>query len=74
MMSKQLTVAVVDDDAGLRNALYRLLRKAGLEVEMHASAQDFLARMPPARLGCLLLDVRMPGMDGLALQQILIER
>lgn len=73
-MPERLKVAVVDDDDGMRNALYRLLRNAGLDVEMHASAQAFLDQLRPEQLGCLLLDVRMPGMDGLALQQILIER
>lgn len=73
-MTEKLMVAVVDDDDGMRNALYRLLRNARFEVEMHASAQEFLDRSRPDQLGCLLLDVRMPGMDGLTLQQILIER
>lgn len=73
-MSERLTVAVVDDDEGIRNALYRLLRNAGLQAELHPSAQAFLDALQPEKLGCLLLDVRMPGMDGLALQQVLIER
>ncbi len=73
-MPERLTVAVVDDDEGIRNALYRLLRNAGFNVEMHPSAQAFLDDLRPEKLGCLLLDVRMPGMDGLALQRVLIER
>ncbi len=62
------TVFVVDDDAGVRDSLAALLEAAGRRVETFASAQTFLETFDPARKGCLLLDVRMPGMSGLELQ------
>ena len=68
------TVFVVDDDASVRKALSRLLRSAGLGVETFASAQDFLRHERPDAPGCLVLDVQMPGLDGLGLQQVLNER
>jgi len=62
------TVFVVDDDAGLRRSLDWLFRSIKIPVETYASAQDFLDTFDPMRPGCLLLDVRMPGMSGLDLQ------
>ncbi|HET9766056.1 MAG TPA: MEDS domain-containing protein [Thermoanaerobaculia bacterium] len=60
-------VSVVDDDASLRRSLTRLLESAGWEVETFASAEAFLAASPQARVGCVLLDLHMPGMGGLDL-------
>jgi two-component system response regulator FixJ len=68
------TVFVVDDDEGVRNGLSFLLRTAGYAVETFASAAAFLAAYDVSRRGCLLLDVRMPHMTGLELQQQLNER
>lgn len=65
-------VCVVDDDASLREAVARLIRSVGLEVETFASAQEFLRRTPPDRPSCLVLDVRMPGLSGLDLQDELV--
>lgn len=62
-------VMVVDDDAGVRNAMRALLKSVGLNCTLFASAQEFLAAYQPAQLGCLVLDIRMPGMSGLELQQ-----
>jgi FixJ family two-component response regulator len=62
-------VMVVDDDSGVRNAMRILLKSVGLESVLYASAQDFLAAYQPSQSGCLLLDIRMPGMSGLELQQ-----
>jgi FixJ family two-component response regulator len=62
-------VFIVDDDASVRKALGRLVRAAGYEVELFCGASEFLARDAPHRPACLLLDVRMPGMTGLELQQ-----
>ncbi|KPK04567.1 MAG: hypothetical protein AMJ64_13295 [Betaproteobacteria bacterium SG8_39] len=62
-------VFVIDDDASLRRALERLLRTEGYAVEGFASAQAYLARAPYDGPGCLLLDLAMPGIDGLELQQ-----
>jgi FixJ family two-component response regulator len=67
-------VAIVDDDEAVRDALSMMLRTAGYSVEAHASAQDFLARRPPQAPACVVLDVRMPGMSGLELQDKLAEQ
>jgi FixJ family two-component response regulator len=63
------TVFVVDDDAGLREALETLLVNAGWNVELFASAQEFLSRKLVAMPRCLILDVNLPDLDGLALQE-----
>ena len=68
-MSKNPLIMVVDDDAGVRNAMRSLLKSVGLESALFASAQEFLAAYQPAQCGCLVLDIRMPGMSGLELQQ-----
>ena len=64
-------VFVVDDDPSVRKSLTRLLASAGYTVEAFASAQEFLAREPHAGPCCLVLDVRMPGLTGLELQEAL---
>lgn len=63
------TIYVVDDDEGVRNSLRFLLRSVGLATRPFASAQEFLQSYDPKLPGCLVLDVRMPGMSGLELQQ-----
>lgn len=63
------TVFVVDDDESVRGSLRFLLRSASLESRAFGSAAEFLASYDPAQPGCLVLDVRMPGMSGLELQQ-----
>jgi FixJ family two-component response regulator len=67
------TIFVVDDDAVLRRALVRLLRAHGWHTVEYASAEDFLARRDPNLPGCLVLDVSLPGLDGLALQRRLAQ-
>jgi FixJ family two-component response regulator len=62
-------VMVVDDDAGVRNAMRALLKSVGLDCTLFASAQEFLVAYQPSQLGCLVLDIRMPGMSGMELQQ-----
>jgi len=62
-------VFVVDDDASLRHALTNLLRSVRLRVETFGSAQEFLAGPRPDAPGCLVLDVRLPGLSGLDLQR-----
>jgi FixJ family two-component response regulator len=64
-------VFVVDDDASVRQSLTRLFASAGYVVEVFASAREFLAREPYAGPCCLVLDVRMPGVSGLDLQEAL---
>jgi two-component system response regulator FixJ len=61
-------VFIVDDDESVRRALERLLRSGGFEVRVFASAEDFLNQDSQDIHGCLVLDVRMPSMDGLKLQ------
>jgi FixJ family two-component response regulator len=61
-------VYVVDDDASVRHAVANLLRSVGLNVQTFASAQEFLAVKHLDRPGCLILDVRLPGLSGLDLQ------
>jgi len=68
----QATVFVVDDDAGVRRSMRWLLESDGLEVETHENATEFLDVYDPERPGCLVLDVRMPGMDGMQLQEKLV--
>jgi len=68
-MLKNPKVMVVDDDAGVRNAMRVLLKSVGLESALFASAQEFLSGYESSQPGCLLLDIRMPGMSGLELQQ-----
>jgi FixJ family two-component response regulator len=70
---QQLFVAVVEDDAGLRDATESLLNAAGFTVRAYSTAQEFLRSKPAHRAGCLILDVRLPGMSGLELQQQLRE-
>jgi two-component system, LuxR family, response regulator FixJ len=62
------TVYVVDDDDAVRNSLKLLLKSAGLVAETAASAPEFLNAYEPSNPGCLVLDVRMPGMSGLEMQ------
>ena len=68
-MTKSPIVMVVDDDSGVRNAMRALLKSVGLNAVLFASAQEFLAAYDPLQPGCLLLDIRMPGMSGMDLQQ-----
>jgi FixJ family two-component response regulator len=67
------TVFIVDDDPVVRRAVQLLVRSIGLADECYATAHDFLQQYDPSRPGCLVLDIRMPGMTGLELQKSLIE-
>jgi RNA polymerase sigma factor (sigma-70 family) len=69
MKSMQPTIFVVDDDEGVRNSLRFLLKSVGLSAVTLASATEFLNTYQPDQPGCLVLDVRMPAMSGLELQQ-----
>lgn len=67
-------VYVVDDDPAVRKSLWRLLRSGGYEVAAFESAEEFLKKLEPDAAGCAMLDLAMPGLDGLSLQQRLAER
>jgi FixJ family two-component response regulator len=67
-------VYVVDDDRGVRDSLSLLLSSVGLNCRAYASASDFLEDYNPDRIGCLVSDIRMPGMSGLELQAELRHR
>jgi two-component system response regulator FixJ len=69
MKNEAAAVMVVDDDPGVRNAMRSLLKSVGLNSVLFASAQEFLSSYQPSQQGCLVLDIRMPGMSGLELQQ-----
>ena len=58
-------VCVIDDEPAIRESLRNLLRSTGLKVETFDSAQHFLNSRPPEKPGCIVLDVRMPGITGL---------
>jgi len=62
-------VFVVDDDAGVRQMISRMVRSVGLRAETYASVQEFLDLYDRHQTGCLVLDVRMPGLSGLDLQE-----
>jgi len=67
--SGSVVVAVVDDDENLRRSFARLLRAAGMRSVTYASAEAFLADAKRPRFDCLVLDVQLPGMSGLDLQE-----
>ncbi len=67
-MTAESTIFIVDDDLEVRQAVALLMESVGLPVETYGSADEFLEAFDPERPGCLILDVRMPGMSGLELQ------
>ena len=69
MTETDAMVFIVDDDAPMRESLKNLIRSVGLRAEVFASAQEFLRSKRPDVPGCLVLDVRMPGLSGLDLQR-----
>lgn len=73
-MSDESTVFVVDDEQGVRDSLALLVRSVGLAAETYASAGEFLDAYDPEQHGCLVTDIRMPGMSGLELQRELVAR
>jgi RNA polymerase sigma factor (sigma-70 family) len=73
MQADEPTIFIIDDDSSVRDALGLLLGVRGYRTVIFASAEDFLRAWRPQWSGCLLVDIRMPGMDGLALQRRLAE-
>ena len=72
MRKHEMTVFIVDDDASVRDALALVFSVRGYRTAVFSSAEDFLNAWQASWTGCLLLDIRMPGMDGLSLQERLI--
>jgi len=73
-VTSRATIFIVDDDTAVRDSLKMLLRSVGQAVETFGSGQEFIDAYSEDRPGCLVLDIRMPGMSGLELQQKLNER
>ena len=73
-VQRQFTVHVVDDDESVRSALSRLFRATGHSVRTFESAQAYLTEASPEEPGCVVLDIKMPGMDGLTLQERMSDR
>ncbi|HEX7410377.1 MAG TPA: response regulator FixJ [Candidatus Binatia bacterium] len=73
-MHSNATVFVVDDDPAIRQSLRWLIESVGLNVKVFSTAQEFLEGYDPSTPGCLVLDIRMPGMSGLDLQNELATR
>jgi len=71
VVSEKNTVFVVDDDLSFLTAVSRLLRAAGFDVRTFPSAKDFLDALPPDAQGCVIADLKMPGVSGLDLQSVL---
>lgn len=74
MPKQSITVYIVDDDDSIRTALRRLLRSVGYHALTFASAEEFLEFAPELGEGCLVLDIRLPGMSGLDLQEKIASR
>lgn len=74
MSQQQGTVFIVDDDAAVRDSLRMLMKSVSLPSQLFPDAAEFLRSWKPVMSGCLVLDVRMPGMSGLELQKELIQR
>jgi len=68
MRKHELTVFIVDDDASVRDALALMLSVRGYRTAIFSGGQDFLAAWQPQWIGCVLIDIRMPGIDGLTMQ------
>ncbi len=72
-MSEEQTVFVVDDDIAIRDSLSWFIESVGINVQTYASPKDFLDIVSPLHWGCAVLDIRLPGMSGLELQERLAE-
>src|SRR5437762_14115534 len=74
MIPPKSLVFAIDDDASVRKGVARLLRSAGYNSETFESASDFLARPPHSGPSCVIVDIQMPGLSGIELQEDLIRR
>ncbi len=73
-MTDSVTISIVDDDPAVRDSLKLLIEQEGIAVNAYDGAESFLAACTPAVRGCVIIDVRMPGMDGLQLHEELLRR
>ena len=73
-MADNSTVHIIDDDSAVRESLLALVQMKGLNAKGYASAESFLANLQPADTGCVVCDVRMPGLTGLQLLEKMAER
>ena len=73
MNEENLSICVIDDESSIRESLSNLLRSEGLKVQVFASAQEFLTNRPQKAPSCLVLDIQLPGISGLDLQQELAD-
>jgi len=67
-------ILVVDDDPAIRDSLSLMLEQENIATETFENAESFLATYQPGRCGCAIVDIRMPGMDGMQLQEVLAKR
>jgi len=67
-------IYIVDDDESIRRAMQRLFRSVGIDAQVFASAQEFLDSKHRNRNACMIVDIKMPGMSGLELQEVLLAR
>ena len=72
-ISEDIIISIVDDDISVRRSTRRLLRSSGFHTEAFASAEEFLDSKAATATACLILDLRMPGMNGLELQRRLAQ-
>ena len=73
-MARIPTVFVVDDDPTMRHSMSRLLQEVNIHVQTFATARDFLSAYDPEQPGCLIVDVRMPGMSGIDAHKHLVAK
>ncbi len=72
MTDLETVIFIIDDDESIRKSLSRLLRASGFNVETYASSEEFLSREPYQGIGCIVLDISMPGLSGMELHDELI--
>lgn len=70
----ETTVFIVDDDPAIRDSLTLMISQENIAVNTYASAEEFLDAALPACLGCIIIDIRMPGLNGMQLQEVLSQR
>lgn len=68
------TIFIVDDDPAIRDSLTLMIGQENFNVQTYASAEEFLGVTPSSGLGCIIIDIRMPGMDGMQLQEVLSQK